>query len=156
MPDGILKQFVLDADNVSPNAVYNFGREVKDILKSYNYIGNHGWKRNPNKIKRHKDNPQEVFESPEIRLFAHTTWTEGQVRKYRVFFTDRNSRDGYLCPTREMSKMTPELTLSSSPNYHINGRLLSLDRINGYRLPLHGLQRLKTPDCDTPATSSLP
>ncbi|GFX39438.1 hypothetical protein TNCV_2668001 [Trichonephila clavipes] len=40
---------------VSPNPVYKLGGVVENIVRSQNYIGKHGRKRNPNEIKRHKD-----------------------------------------------------------------------------------------------------
>ncbi|GFX44309.1 DUF4817 domain-containing protein [Trichonephila clavipes] len=36
---------------MSPNAVYKLGKEVESILRSHNYIGNHGGKRNPKEIR---------------------------------------------------------------------------------------------------------
>ena len=40
---------------VSLNAVYKLGREVENIVRRHNYIGKYRRKRNPRKIKRHKD-----------------------------------------------------------------------------------------------------
>ncbi|GFV14837.1 hypothetical protein TNCV_4219311 [Trichonephila clavipes] len=110
---------------VSPNPVYKLGGVVENILRSQNYIRNHGRKRNPNEIKGHKDSnattqnvlqnallnkkpiinkkydvkaSEEVFEIATIGMYTRTAPTRhGLPNTFENtgHFTDPSSSDGY-------------------------------------------------------------
>ncbi|GFX93901.1 hypothetical protein TNCV_3412641 [Trichonephila clavipes] len=112
---------------VSLNAVYKLGGVVENIVRSQNYIGKHGRKRNPNEIKRHKDSnattqnvlqnallnkkpiinkkydvkaSEEVFEIATIGMYARTAPTRHglpNIFENTRHFTDPSSSDGYPC-----------------------------------------------------------
>ncbi|GFU01027.1 hypothetical protein TNCV_1816471 [Trichonephila clavipes] len=68
--------------------------------KSYNYIGKHGRKCNPNEVKRHKETSQEVFEIAAIGMYTRmipTRYGLADIFENTGCFTDRCGSDGYSC-----------------------------------------------------------
>ncbi|GFU52852.1 hypothetical protein TNCV_2254681 [Trichonephila clavipes] len=57
-------------DGGIPECLVQTWRGNREHREEPNYKGKHGWKRNPNEIKRHKDTPQEVFEIAIIGTYA--------------------------------------------------------------------------------------
>ncbi|GFU40893.1 hypothetical protein TNCV_2466751 [Trichonephila clavipes] len=84
---------VLDLQRVSPNAPHKLGGEVENILRSHNYTGKQRRKRNPYKIRRHKD-----------KWCSNSVYTHQQRRK-------RNERNNFGCSFSEAEKSVSNFSM---------------------------------------------
>ncbi|GFS75043.1 putative DD34D transposase [Trichonephila clavipes] len=83
----------MNIQGVPECAVYKLGGEVENILKSHNYVGKHGWKRNPDEIKRHKTGQtlnSDIYsrQLDLLKLVTEQKWPELANRRGVLFHQD--------------------------------------------------------------------